>query len=44
MSPDGKVLTNPCYSEISAIGYDLYLCKNGSMNGEVLNGKGIRVR
>ena len=44
MSPDGKVLTRPCYSEISAIGYDLYLCKNGSMNGEVLNGKGIRVK
>ena len=44
MSPDGKVLTRPCYSEISAIGYDLYLCKIGSMNGEVLNGKGIRVK
>ena len=44
MSPDGKVLTRPCYCEISAIGYDLYLCKNGSMNGEVLNGKGIRVK
>lgn len=44
MSPDGKVLTNPAYSEITAIGYDLYLCKNGSMSGEVLNGKGIKVK
>ena len=41
MSPDGKVLTNPNYSDIIAIGYDLYLCKNGSMSGEVLNGKGL---
>lgn len=44
MSPDGKVLTNPAYSKITAIGYDLYLCKNGSMSGEVLNGKGIKVK
>lgn len=44
MSPDGKVLTNPAYSEITAIGYDLYLCKNGSMSGEVLNGKRIKVK
>jgi len=44
MSPDGKVLTNPNYSDIIAIGYDLYLCKNGSMSGEVLNGKGIKVK
>lgn len=44
MSPDGKVLTNPAYSEITAIGYDLYLCKNGSMSGEVLNGKGMKVK
>lgn len=44
MSHDGKVLTNPNYSDIIAIGYDLYLCKNGSMSGEVLNGKGIKVK
>lgn len=44
MSPEGKVLTNPNYSEITAIGYDLYLCKDGSMSGEVLNGKGIKVK
>lgn len=44
MSPEGKVLTNPNYSEITAISYDLYLCKNGSMSGEVLNGRGMKVR
>lgn len=44
MSPDGKVLTNPVYSEITAIGYDLYLCKKGSMSGDVLNGKGRKVK
>lgn len=43
MSPDGKVLTAPDYSDITAIGYDLYLCKKGSMSGEVLDGKGIKV-
>lgn len=44
MSPDGRVLTNPVYSEITAIGYDLYLCKKGYMSGEVLNGKGMKVK
>lgn len=44
ISPEGKVLTNPIYNEITAIGYDLYLCKKGSFSGEVLNGKGIKVR
>lgn len=44
MSPDGKILTKPVYSEITAIGYDLYLCKKGSMSGEVLNGKGVKVK
>lgn len=44
MSPDGKVITSPRYSEITAIGYDLYLCKTDDMRGEVLNGQGVRVR
>lgn len=43
MSPDGKVLTAPDYSDITAIGYNLYFCKKGSMSGEVLDGKGIKV-
>lgn len=44
MSPEGKVLTNPVYCEITAIGYDLYLCKKGRISGEVLNGKGMKVK
>lgn len=44
MSPSGKVVTPPRYCDITAIGYDLYLCKQGNMKGEVLNGNGVRVR
>ena len=44
MSPSGKVITPPRYCDITAIGYDLYLCKTDEIRGEVLNGKGIRVR
>ena len=44
MSPSGKVITPPRYCDIIAIGYDLYLCKTDDIRGEVLNGKGVRVR
>ncbi|EFA42768.1 hypothetical protein HMPREF0645_2797 [Hallella bergensis DSM 17361] len=44
LSPNGKVITPPKYCDITAIGYDLYLCKTDDIRGEVLNGKGIRVR
>lgn len=44
MTPDGKVLTAPKYTEISAIGYDLYFCRKGYASGEVVNGKGIKVK
>lgn len=44
MSPSGKVITPPRYCDITAVGYDLYLCKTDDVRGEVLNGKGIRVR
>lgn len=44
MSSNGKIITPPRYSDIKAIGYDLYLCKTDSHIGEVLNGKGVRVR
>ena len=44
MSPSGKIITTPRYCDITAIGYDLYLCKTDDIRGEVLNGKGIRVR
>ena len=40
MSPDGKVLTPPAYCSIRAIGYDLYLCKDNSEDGVILDGKG----
>lgn len=42
LSPDGKVLTPPDYTEIKAVGYDLYLCKDDD-NGVLLNGKGEKV-
>ena len=44
MSPDGNIITPPAYRDITAIGYDLYLCKKDFYCGEVLNGKGIRVK
>lgn len=44
MSPSGKVITPPRYCDITAIGYDLYLCKTDDIRGEVLNGKGIKVK
>ena len=44
MSPSGEVITPPRYCDITAIGYDLYLCKTDVIRGEVLNGKGVRVR
>lgn len=44
MSRSGKVITPPRYCDITAIGYDLYLCKTDDIRGEVLNGKGVRVR
>ena len=42
MSTDGKVITGPMYSDITAVGSDLYLCKDGSGNGILLNSKGER--
>lgn len=44
MSPIGKVITPPRYCDITALGYDLYLCKTDDIRGEVLNGKGIKVK
>lgn len=44
MSPDGKVITPPAYNNITAIGYDTYLCKIGCDAGIILNGKGERVK
>ena len=44
MTPDGKIITPPSYSNIEAIGPDLYLCKTDYEHGFVLNGKGQRVK
>lgn len=40
LSAEGKVLTSPSYSQIIAIDYDLYLCKDGPEEGILVNGKG----
>ena len=40
MSADGRVITPPSYHSITAIGYDLYLCKDNDRDGVILNGKG----
>lgn len=40
MSPDGKALTPPMYTEITAVDKDLYLCKTTYDRGVMLNSKG----
>lgn len=44
ISPDGHILTPPAYSDICAIGLDLYLCDVGNGNGMILDGTGHRVK
>lgn len=44
MTADGKVITPPSYSEIKAISYDTYLCKDNDEDGVILNGKGEKIR
>ena len=44
MTPDGRVVTPPSYSSITAIGPDLYFCKYSESQGVILDGKGQRVR
>lgn len=44
MSSSGKIITPPRYRDITAIGYDLYLCKTDDVRGEILNGKGIKIK
>lgn len=44
MSSSGKIITPPRYRDITAIGYDLYLCKTDDVRGEILNGKGIKMK
>lgn len=44
MSPNGHVITPPSYSDILAIGPDLYLCKTEYEHGIIMDGKGNRVK
>ena len=44
MNADGHVITMPLYKEISAIGYDLYLCEVSNSNHVIVNGKGEIVK
>lgn len=44
MSPNGTIITPPCYNSIEAVGTDLYLCSDGHSNGILLNSKGENVR
>ena len=41
MSRDGRCITKPIYSEIEAIGQDLFLCKP---DGIIINSRGERVK
>ena len=40
MSADGHIVTMPLYKDISAIGYDLYLCMVSNSDHVIINGKG----
>ncbi len=43
LTAEGKIITPPLYAEITAIGYDTYLCMTDYEEGVILNGKGERV-
>lgn len=43
MDTNGKIITPPAYSSITAVDYDLYLCMDDNEDGVLLNGKGERV-
>lgn len=44
MNVDGHIVTMPLYKDISAIGYDLYLCMVSNSDHVVINGKGEIVK
>lgn len=44
MSPTGKIITPPIYKDIEALGPDLYLCKDVSYDGTLINADGKQVR
>lgn len=43
ITPEGRIITPPSYSDITAIGPDLYLCKTDYEHGVIIDGKGNRV-
>ena len=43
MTSDGRILTPPAYSNIEAVGQDLYLCSDEYENGVIINEKGEKV-
>lgn len=44
MTVDGHIVTMPLYKDISAIGYDLYLCEVTNGDHVIINGKGEIVK
>ena len=40
MNVDGHIVTMPLYKDITAIGYDLYLCEVSNSDHVIVNGKG----
>lgn len=44
MSPTGKIITPPIYKDIEALGPDLFLCKDSSHDGMLINADGRQVR
>ncbi|MCM1510981.1 MAG: WG repeat-containing protein [Clostridium sp.] len=40
LTADGRVVTMPLYEDISAIGYDTYLCTVNTYDNVIVNGKG----
>lgn len=44
MSSTGKIITPPIYKDIEALGPDLYLCKDVSYDGTLINADGKQVR
>ena len=44
LSPDGHILTPPCYVSIEAVDKDLYLCETIYDRGVLLNSKGVPVQ
>lgn len=44
MTAEGKVITMPLYTQIKAMGPDLYLCQSANGDGIFINGKGEPVK